>query len=182
MLRRADCRSPNYTAISRITRDSRPVSGWRATSLPLFVVSRWKEPERYLLTCNSRQIDKIVYTAVRLLASFEAISGRDVPITHIEPSGEIFVLTDVPNLFICGKNINTTRLIWVRNAELAEWPFPIFIKRNIVRIFILVLRHELLHCSVRIFQGLYLTDKLELVARDFQVAMTPIDNLRGQTN
>jgi hypothetical protein len=52
-----------------------------------------EKPEQYRLTRGSGPIDEVVYTAVCLLASLEAISGRDIPVTHVEPGREFLAFT-----------------------------------------------------------------------------------------
>jgi hypothetical protein len=141
-----------------------------------------EKPQQYFLPCGGGPIDKIVHTAVCLLASFEAISGRDVPIAHIEPRREFFAFTHIPNLIIYDKNVYSSHLIVVWNLELAERPLPIFIQRDIREVFILTLGHELLHGPIWIFLRLYLADKLKVVALDIQAATISTDDLRARAN
>jgi hypothetical protein len=97
-----------------------------------------EKPKQYCLAFGSSLIDKIVDTAVGLLASFKTISRRDVAITHIKPRREFLAFTHVSKFFIYSKNIHSSELIAIGNLKLAERPVPVFVKRNISEVFILL--------------------------------------------
>jgi hypothetical protein len=131
------------------------------------MVGSFKKQKRYVFSSYSCQTKKIVQSTVSFLPALEAIFWGDISITGVEPCRKIKTLPHVAYLVIYCESINPAGPKVTRNFEFAKRSLAIAVAGQIARIFISVLRHELLYRAVCVTTWIDVANALKLVTSDF---------------